>query len=345
MKQVLVIQTAFIGDVILATALLESLHQHYPNTALDLVVRKGSESLFAHHPFLRQVIVWDKQRRKYHNWWQLFKLIRRQRYDAVINLQRFAATGLWTAFSGAQWTSGFDKNPFSFLFSHRARHRFDGLHEIERNHMLIYPLVGESKPSGPRLYPTANDFRAIRHYSQQQPYICISPASVWPTKQLPAEQWIRFIQQLPNKYVVYLLGAANDYPLNEHIRQACPMHKVYNLAGKLSLLQSAALMQTAHMNYANDSAPLHLGSAMNAPVTAIYCSTVPRFGFYPLSQKAYIVETPEALSCRPCGKHGRRACPKKHFLCATSIQTQQLLACLAEKSVAPSTEKNSDKSY
>ena len=75
-------------------------------------------------------------------------------------------------------------------------------------------------------------------------------------------------------------------------------------------------MRGAIMNYANDSAALHLASAVNAPITAIFCSTIPAFGFRPLSDKAYTIEYPEPLNCRPCGMHGKKACPKKHFRCS-----------------------------
>jgi len=140
MNKILVIQTAFIGDAILATALLESLHNEYPEAEIDFLVRKGNDSLFRHHPFLHELIVWDKQTAKYKDWWRILKHIRRRRYDAVINVQRFAATGLWTALSGAAFTAGFNKNPFSFVFQHRVAHHFDrGMHEIERNHQLIAP--------------------------------------------------------------------------------------------------------------------------------------------------------------------------------------------------------------
>jgi heptosyltransferase-2 len=90
--------------------------------------------------------------------------------------------------------------------------------------------------------------------------------------------------------------------------------KTVNLCGKLNLLQSAALMQNAEMNFVNDSAPLHIASAMNAPVTAIYCSTVPEFGFGPLSDHFKILQV-EKLSCKPCGLHGYKSCPKGHFKC------------------------------
>jgi heptosyltransferase-2 len=102
------------------------------------------------------------------------------------------------------------------------------------------------------------------------------------------------------------------------------------LAGKLNFLSSAALMEKAKMNYTNDSAPLHFASATDAPVTAIFCSTVPAFGFYPLSSKSFIAETDEKLPCRPCSLHGLKACPLGHFKCAYTIPTSKLLATLSE---------------
>lgn len=85
------------------------------------------------------------------------------------------------------------------------------------------------------------------------------------------------------------------------------------------------------MNYVNDSAPMHFASAMNAPVTAVYCSTLPGFGFGPLSDKKFIIETTALLPCRPCGLHGRKACPESHFKCAFGIREEQLLEVLGKE--------------
>ena len=79
-------------------------------------------------------------------------------------------------------------------------------------------------------------------------------------------------------------------------------------------------MQGATMNYVNDSGPLHIASAMNAPVTAVFCSTVPAFGFGPLRANGRVVETTENLTCRPCGLHGYKACPQGHFRCALDVE-------------------------
>lgn len=329
MKKILVIQTAFLGDVVLATALIEKLQAFYPEARLDFLLRKGNEALLQSHPFLHQVLIWNKQKGKYKSLWQLIRQIRQQDYDLVINLQRFGATGLLTAFSGARQTRGFDKNPFSPFFTRSFPHEMEsGRHEVARNHQLIADLT-DQEPARPRLYPSAEDFDRVAAY-KKTPYICIAPSSVWFTKQYPAEKWVQLLGALPASYRVYLLGSPADKELAGQILQTSSHTGVENLCGKLNLLQAAALMRDAVLNYVNDSGPMHLASALNAPTCAVYCSTVPRFGFGPLADFAHIVEKKEPLYCRPCGLHGYQQCPQGHFKCAHDIDTVQLLSVLAQ---------------
>ncbi len=327
MQKILVIQTAFIGDAVLATGLLEKLHTSFPDAQIDYMVRKGNESLFTNHPFLHALLVWDKKKTKYTHLFQLLLKIRKNKYDTVVNVQRFAATGFLTAFSGAKEKIGFDKNPFSSWFTKKIKHVIsDGTHiqhEIDRNQELIASFT-DAIAAKPRLYPTKENFDAVTKYRHMK-YICIAPASVWFTKQFPADKWISFIHATPDGVMVYLLGAPDDFALCEEIKAQCSHLNVMNISGKLSFLESAALMKDAIMNYVNDSAPMHFASAMNAPVTAVYCSTVPAFGFGPLSDISFVVETKEELSCRPCGLHGRNECPLEHFNCAHQITNEQLL--------------------
>lgn len=325
MKKILVIQTAFIGDVVLATSIIESLHQQFSEIQLDFLVRKGNESLFLDHPFLNQVLVWDKKNNKYLNWVELLFKIRSEEYDVVLNVQRFAATGLWTAFSKAKMKIGFAKNPFSFLFTHSILHQFSekGQHEIDRNHLLLSPLFSNTV-SKPKLYPSNEDELAVVPY-QQKKYICIAPASVWFTKQFLLQQWVAFINEIPFEGAIYLIGGPGDKFLCDQILQKVQKKQVVNMAGRLSFLASVALQKKAILNYVNDSAPLHFASAVNAPVVAIYCSTIPSFGFGPLSDISFTVQTQISMTCRPCGIHGKKQCPLKHFDCAKTIKINQLI--------------------
>ena len=329
MQKILVIQTAFIGDVVLATALLESLHAQYPLAVMDVLVRQGNESLLNAHPFIHEVIVWNKKKQKYIHWLKILFQIRKANYDAVVNVQRFAATGLWTALSKAKFKIGFNKNPFSFLYTHSIKHLEieAGMHEINRNHQLIQ-IWGPIVLVPPKLYPTAQDLELIKKY-QDQPYICIAPASVWYTKQYPLSAWVKFLQALPFDGPIYILGGAGDRIIGEKMMKTTNKQLI-NLAGEIGFLASAALQAKAVLNYVNDSAPMHFASAMNAPVVAIYCSTIPAFGYGPLSDQSFIVQTQENLACRPCGLHGKKKCPLTHFNCAHSIQIQELTSPLLQ---------------
>jgi heptosyltransferase-2 len=179
-----------------------------------------------------------------------------------------------------------------------------------------------------KLYPSGKDLAHVSQFKTVK-YICIAPASLWKTKQFPAERWVEFMKIIDNEIRIYLLGSKTDtFLCDEIIKQSAHLNAL-NLCGKLSLLESAALMKDAAMNYVNDSSPLHLASSVNANVTAIFCSTVPEFGFGPLSDNSLVVEVKEKLSCRPCGLHGYRECPEKHFNCAVKIDINLLKSRLS----------------
>lgn len=320
MNKILIIQTAFIGDVILATPVISALREKHPEAEISILVRRGNESLLVNHPELREVLVWDKGKAKYSNLLRLIRMVRSRNYDAVYNLHRFATSGMVTFYSKARLKFGFSKNPFAFCYTSSKTHRIgDGTHEIQRNLSLV-----EENPKirRPELYPGPDDEAAVESYVTDS-YVCIAPASVWNTKQFHLQGWIDLIKALPDDEKVYLLGAPDDAGYCESILRECDRSNLEVLAGKISVLQSAALMKRAKMNYVNDSAPLHLASAMNAPVRAVFCSTIPEFGFGPVSDDSKVVQIDHSLYCRPCGLHGYKACPEKHFKCARKIKTDQ----------------------
>ncbi len=325
MKKILIIQTASIGDVILATPVLEKLHYHYPDAEIDFLLKKGNERLFDGHPFLHALLIWDKSKDKYKNFRKLIQEIRENKYDSVINIQRFASSGLITILSGAKLKVGFNKNPFSPFFNIRIKHTIHNgeIHETERNINLVKRFTDESL-FPVKLYPLPRDYAKMSQFKTAK-FITVSPASLWFTKQYPEGKWIEFIKDIDKDIRVYFLGSKNDSELCNSIINKSGHSNSMNLAGKLNFLESAALMRDAVMNFMNDSAPLHLASAVNAKITAIFCSTVPSFGFGPMSEDSIIVQTKEKLKCKPCGLHGLKDCPEDHFKCATTIDKNELL--------------------
>ncbi|MBC8320633.1 MAG: glycosyltransferase family 9 protein [Bacteroidetes bacterium] len=326
MKKILIIQTASLGDVILSTPLIEKLHHFYPKAKIDFLLKYGYEGVLRRHPYLHHVIVWDKTEKKYHHLKELIEIIRNNKYDLVVNVHRFASSGLITALSGASIKVGYCKNPLSFFFTKRVVHKIGTLvsnpHESERNLKLIEDIT-DSSFFPVKLYPSQHDMAMVSQYKTKI-YITVSPASLWFTKQFPEIKWVEFLTSLDEDIVVYMLGSPTEKALCDRLISSSNHQNNLNLAGKLTFLESTALMKDAVMNYVNDSAPMHMASAINASVAAIYCSTVPEFGFGPLSDNSHIIQTNEQLNCRPCGLHGLKRCPKKHFNCALTIKNEQL---------------------
>ena len=329
MHKFLIIQTAFTGDVVLATGIIEKLHAYYPDAQIDFLLRKGNEGLLQNHPYITNLLIWDKTKNKKANLIKMAFHVRRQHYSHVINIHRFFTSGLVTFLSGAPYKAGFEKNPWAFCFTVKAPHIISPPYtekpvlDIERNQLLIAGIT-DMEAALPLLHPTAKDIAAVKQY-QTGEYVCIAPSSIWFTKRFPIDQWVSMLNLLPPQYKVYILGAPSDKDLGDTIRIQTLNKNTVNLCGKLSYLESAALMQHATMNYANDSAPMHFANAMKAPLTAVYCSTIPSYGFGPLLPSGRVAEIQEKLYCRPCGLHGHKKCPEGHFRCALEITNDQLL--------------------
>lgn len=164
------------------------------------------------------------------------------------------------------------------------------------------------------------------------PFLTFSIGSAWATKQLPLSKWLDFLAKIPKPYRIYLLGGIREQALAEQLRETNTNEHLalVNLCGQLGLTPSALLMRYAVMNYALDSSATHLAAASGAPVTTIFTSTDPKFGFYPISPKSFIVQHKERLPCHPCTRHGKKSCPEKHYLCAYSIAAEDLLRSLPD---------------
>ncbi|HKL39347.1 MAG TPA: glycosyltransferase family 9 protein, partial [Cryomorphaceae bacterium] len=249
MNRILIIQTAFIGDVILATPLIEKLKNFYPKAEIDFLLRRGNEGLLKDHPKINRILIWDKKKSKYNSLAKLGREVRRNKYDLLINLQRFASSGLLTTSSKAKIKIGFAKNPFSFAYTHKFPHVIDQkMHEVHRNLSLIEDLTdGSFQP--PVLYPTHADFEKVKPFKRNGAYYCVAPASVWFTKQFPNEKWIELIDQVNHDIPIYLLGAPDDLDICAEIQEKSIHDNIRILAGELTFLQSAALMKDARMNF------------------------------------------------------------------------------------------------
>lgn len=323
-KKILLIQTAFAGDVILSLGAAETLKTYFPETEIHYVVRPECQSLFSGHPFIRKV--WVMHKKSPTAWLRLIPALRRESFSTAFTFQRYFRSGLLALCSGAPIVAGYKENPLASFFSFSTPY-FDtntgwpsGTHEYLRcNSLVAIPWnIPADRFLKPVVYPFP-DHGASRYGLQPRSYIVAAPGSLWFTKRLPQRLWVRLLLDLPSKYTLVFVGSASERHSVQDMISFLKKREVLNFAGALSFLESAALMRDAALCIVQDSAPLHLASAVNARVCAIFGSTVPSFGFGPLSDQHVVLETSENLTCRPCGIHGRRRCPQGHFKCMETI--------------------------
>ncbi len=329
-KTILIIQTAFIGDTILASQFARAVTEFYPNSKIHFFLRKGNESVIEGLPTVEKTWVWDKAGGKTRNLLRLIGELRKIDFDLVFNLHRHFNSGLVTALVRAPEKIGFRQNPMAHFYSRRINHQIPdprGWHEVQRNLELIpgYPIVDNSKNYRPELPLKPKHFEKVAAY-KSEPYFVIAPASVWFTKAWSEGKYRELTQELTKLAKVYFIGAPADRDLCDRIRAELP--NTENLCGALNLLDSAALMKDARRVFVNDSAPLHLASCVNAKTTAIFCSTSPGFGYTPLAEDSVVVDVGDSLSCRPCGLHGHKSCPLSHFKCSEEISIKRVLATI-----------------
>jgi len=330
-SKVLIIQTAFLGDAILITSLLEKIRIESPHTSIHLLVRKGFEDIFNAYPYPNLSKIWpyDKSK-KFSSWWMLRKDLAQEKFDCVFVAQRYLGMGLLSLSIGAKKVVGFDKNPLSLLFDEKVAHEFGlGKHEIERNTQLLASWLG-NKVHKPFLDPSLCGNLPVD--MPKANYLCISPGSVWETKRFPVPQWIQFIRLLPIDQKIILMGSGAEKHLSDDIEKAFDGSGriIFNACGRFDLQEAMVVYQQSRMSFVNDSGPMHICSAVNTPTVAIFCSTIPAFGFGPLADQHKIIEVKEKLTCRPCGDHGKKSCPEAHFNCANSIDVHEMLEAYLE---------------
>ncbi len=319
----LVIQTAFLGDVILTTPLLSRLAgRHGP---VDVVTTPAAATLLETHPAVGSVIRYDKHGAD-KGWRGMRKVaseLRARRYLSVYLPHRSLRSAVLAMLSGAPERVGFGDSAAALTYTRRVPRPCEG-HEVER----LLTLAG-SAASAPdvSLALTGSDYAAadgwLAAHGVSARFIALAPGSIWGTKRWP--YYAELAAGLDRPCVV--VGGADDRSLAEAILAAAPGRTV-SAAGELGLRASAALIQRAAVLVTNDSAPLHLATAVGTPIVALFGPTVPDFGFGPRGAGDVTLGR-DGLACRPCSKHGPATCPLGHHRCMRELAVATVAAALA----------------
>lgn len=316
----LIIQTSFLGDMVLTTPMIAWLAQ---SGAVDVVATPQAAGLLENNPHVRDVIVYDKRGvdRGVAGFGRLAAKLRARRYDAAYLAQGSVRSGALALAAGIRDRVGFASSAGRAFYTTRIP-AIENVHHAARLLSLgARDPLREFKPDAlrPRLYPGARERAAVdellAHRTHGEPLVAVAPGSVWATKRWP--YYADLARELRQAARLVVIGGEADQPLAVEILDATAGAAI-DTTGRLSLLASAELIGRAKLLVTNDSAPLHLASAMNTPTVAIFGPTVPEFGFGPLAERSEIVGLAE-LACRPCDRHGPRRCPLGHWRCMREI--------------------------
>lgn len=329
-----IIQTAFIGDVVLTGLLVEGLHQ--AGHEIIFFTKAKTSPIFQYDRRVSKVITLNKPSgfRKILAFPSMLRQIKHQHLDAILCPHRSFTTTLCAYLSGVKLTVGFQNAALAFLYKMRkpyilSQHEclrylnlipkeFCSAKILEHVQKLGRPILRlTTQPAVVRLGQTSLDLKT-------NPYFVLAIGSMWNTKKYPRDFMLEICKHIlsanPN-LICYLTGDSNDVSdcqiLTEGLNEYAT--RIINTAGKLNLADFVNILAKSKFIVSNDSSPLHFSSAFNIPLICFWGPTAPEKGFGPLADHQLIISHKtifgEYLPCQPCGTHGAKICPKKHHLC------------------------------
>lgn len=319
----LVVQTAFLGDVVLTTPLLVTLADR--DGPLDVVTTPAAAALLETHPAVRRVIAYDKRGadRGWRGFFVLARRLRAERYGIAYLPHRSLRSAALALFARIPRRVGY-RDGWRVLYT-ESRRRPGAGHEIDRLLALVdQPATPAAMPS---LGLTAADVAAatdwLREAKVAPPFIALAPGSIWGSKRWP--HYPALARSLAGRTSIVVVGGPEDAALATEIVAAVPA--AASACGALTLRQSAALIQQAGALVTNDSAPLHFAQAVGTPTVAIFGPTIPAFGFGPRGARDQALGV-NGLLCRPCSAHGPARCPLGHHSCMQTLAVDEVLRAI-----------------
>lgn len=332
-RQILIIRLGRLGDVVLATPLVRALRRAFPDSQVDWVIKQEFAPLLQGLPGLRQVIALDT-REGLPGLLRLAREIRGRRYDLVVDLHGVPRSYLLCARSGATMRRRYRK----WLLRRRLLtglgwNLLRGAPGVAERYFTALEDFGITPDHGPpelNLDPEARRESAHRLADLPRPRIGLAPGATRFTKRWPAESFAAAGSRLAERFSgsLVIIGGPEDESIAEVVAGQVSGGPVQNLAGRLSLPQAAAVLAELDLLISNDTGLMHLATAVQTPVVAVFGPTTRELGFFPRGPKAKVIEHAN-LSCRPCSVHGTDACPRGHFRCMKEIRPEQVAAAAA----------------
>ena len=326
---ILLVRFSAIGDVLLLTPLVRALRRKYPDARLTVVTRSGFAPLLERNPRISEVIGWDPLTSLADLGRRLRGLEFTHRLDLHDSLRsrrlRWHAGGAWTSYPKHRLARAALIHTHRDLYRDRrpvAERYFDAAGELE-----VTPDGGSLEMFLSRAdLEAAEGFLAARGLGRSRQLIAIAPGAAHFTKRWPTHHWIALVRRLvEGGNDVMVLGGPMDLAIAEAVAAAGGEFAA-TAAGAFDLPGSAALLKRTRALVSGDTGLMHLATAVETPVIALFGPTVEQFGFFPYRAKSAVLQ--RELSCRPCSAHGGPRCPLKHHRCLQDLQPGDVLEAL-----------------
>jgi heptosyltransferase-2 len=332
-KNVLVVQSSFLGDTVLTLPLLAEIKRRYPAGKLTLLCAPVGRDLLTAHSGIDEIIVDDKRHADAGilGLWRKAKVLEQKKFTLAISPHKSLRSALLLFLARIPYRVGFRQSKGAFLF-HALADRKPLRHDVERNLSILEPLGIPREKCRPSIdLPVAADSKEKNRQLLEaagvdlnRTVIGINAGSVWATKRWSVDLFAALIRRLKQDVncEIVLFGGPEDIETVTKIQTLCGAGAA-NLTGKTALHDLPAAIGACDLFITNDSGPMHIAVACNVPVVAIFCATTPSLGFYPYTSKAVVVE--KELWCRPCSSHGGRRCPLGTEDCIKLIRPEHVL--------------------
>ena len=348
-QKVLVSQTAYLGDLLLAIPLLKNIRRIWPNVQIDLLCRKGLGDIFLKTKLVDQVFEVDKK--SFSSRRRVFGDLKKQSYDLLLAPHPSVRSFLWAMQIHAMKKIGYRTWWSRLFFSYSTIRDFklpDALRQLSLlrffdskidEEVRLFESRSPRDKSG-QLY-AVSDFANMQiesvlenrrearnriahtyNLDANRPILILAPGSTWSTKQWTKEGFLQAgLYFRKQSYQVIITGTEAERPLCKEIAAGIPEAKV--LAGQLSLFEILELFSISTLLICNDSGAMHLASTVNLPTVAVFGPTVLEFGYRPWQEYAEVAEA--KLDCRPCAIHGGRYCQIKTHACMKEVSSEDVI--------------------
>lgn len=277
-REILVIRTAYIGDVIMALPILKPLKERYPQARITFLTSKSAKPALQTNPYVDEIITYDPfwfyatPKREYFDY---LRAIRKKRYDMVIETRgdiREILALVWPV--RARYKVSYGVGGGAYMLTHTVPYARIS-HKVEYHLDMARYLGCVVNDVEWGFYPTAvereNAAALLRENGITGAFAVIHPGSRLPLKMWPGEKYAALCDKIIDSYKipVVLLGSAGEKPIVDELTREMK-NRAISFAGRTSLREMACIIEKGAVFICNDSAPMHVAAAMKTPTVSIF---------------------------------------------------------------------------